>query len=81
MHLEIWDETKAYDRLGIDEDKLQILESEIPKYTIPVRPGRNLAVIVEVAAMNFRLKRMGINAAQEFSNKLMDVIEDYDKDE
>ncbi|EZH66429.1 MULTISPECIES: HPr(Ser) kinase/phosphatase [Geomicrobium] len=81
VHLELWDEKKAYDRLGIDEEKLQILESEIPKYTIPVRPGRNLAVIVEVAAMNFRLKRMGINAAQEFSNKLMDVIEDYDKEE
>ncbi|MBB6450347.1 HPr kinase/phosphorylase [Geomicrobium halophilum] len=81
VHLELWDEEKAYDRLGIDEDKMSIIETDIPKYTIPVRPGRNLAVIVEVAAMNFRLKRMGINAAQEFSDKLMDVIEDYDRDE
>ncbi|SDI44523.1 HPr(Ser) kinase/phosphatase [Natribacillus halophilus] len=81
VHLELWDEDKAYDRLGVDEDTMRIIETDIPKYTIPVRPGRNLAVIVEVAAMNFRLKRMGINAAQEFSDKLMDVIEDYDRDE
>ncbi|QQK81553.1 HPr kinase/phosphorylase [Salicibibacter cibi] len=81
VHLELWDEDKAYDRLGIDEDTMRIIETDIPKYTIPVRPGRNLAVIVEVAAMNFRLKRMGINAAQEFSDKLMGVIEDYDRDE
>lgn len=81
IHLEQWDEKKAYDRLGIEEETIRILDTDIPKYTIPVRPGRNLAVIVEVAAMNFRLKRMGINTAQEFSERLTHVIEDGDWEE
>ncbi|MDQ0298288.1 HPr kinase/phosphorylase [Salibacterium salarium] len=81
IHLELWDENKAYDRLGLEEAKLQIIDTEIPKYTIPVRPGRNLAVIVEVAAMNFRLKRMGINTAKQFSDRLTDVIEEGDRDD
>ncbi|SDH20660.1 Hpr(Ser) kinase/phosphatase [Alteribacillus persepolensis] len=81
IHLELWDENKAYDRLGIEEATMKIIDTEIPKYTIPVRPGRNLAVIVEVAAMNFRLKRMGINTAQQFSDKLTDVIEEGDREE
>lgn len=57
IHLENWDQNKRYDRLGLDEDKMKIFDVEIPKLTIPVRPGRNLAVIIEVAAMNFRLKK------------------------
>jgi HPr kinase/phosphorylase len=81
MHLETWDPKKIYDRLGLEEEKLQIIDTDITKLTIPVRPGRNLAVIVEVAAMNFRLKRMGMNAAQQFSDRLTDVIEDIDHDE
>ncbi|WP_240374427.1 HPr(Ser) kinase/phosphatase [Bacillus piscicola] len=81
IHLELWDEKKAYDRLGIEEASISILDTDIPKYTIPVRPGRNLAVLVEVAAMNFRLKRMGINAAQEFSERLTDVIEEGDRED
>ncbi|WP_018921938.1 HPr(Ser) kinase/phosphatase [Salsuginibacillus kocurii] len=81
IHLELWDDDKAYDRLGIDEETVPVLDTEIPKYTIPVRPGRNLAVIVEVAAMNFRLKRMGINAAEEFSERLTGVIEESDREE
>lgn len=76
MDLELWDQNKQYDRLGLDEEKMKIIEMELPKLTIPVRPGRNLAVIIEVAAMNFRLKRMGVNAAEQFSNRLADVIED-----
>ncbi|MFD1020363.1 HPr(Ser) kinase/phosphatase [Thalassobacillus hwangdonensis] len=75
MNLEIWDQKKQYDRLGLDEDTMKIMDVEIPKATIPVRPGRNLAVIIEVAAMNFRLKRMGVNAAEEFSDRLTSVIE------
>ncbi|MFG6114643.1 HPr(Ser) kinase/phosphatase [Halobacillus sp. MO56] len=78
MNLEIWDPKKQYDRLGLDEEKMKIMDVEIPKATIPVRPGRNLAVIIEVAAMNFRLKRMGVNAAEEFSQRLTNVI-DRDK--
>lgn len=81
VHLESWDPNKTYDRLGLDENKMKIIDTEIDKLTIPVRPGRNLAVIVEVAAMNFRLKRMGLNAAQQFSDRLLDVIDDGDHDE
>lgn len=81
IHLELWDQKKAYDRLGLDEDKMEIFDTYIPRITVPVRPGRNLAVIVEVAAMNFRLKRMGINAAQQFSDRLSDVIEEGDREE
>ncbi|PLS06984.1 HPr(Ser) kinase/phosphatase [Neobacillus cucumis] len=78
MNLEIWDAKKQYDRLGLDEEKIKIIDTEVPKLTVPVRPGRNLAVIIEVAAMNFRLKRMGVNAAQQFTDRLADVIEEGD---
>lgn len=76
ISLELWDQTKQYDRLGLDEEKSKIIDTEVTKITIPVRPGRNLAIILEVAAMNFRLKRMGMNAAEEFTHRLNDVIED-----
>ncbi|ATH93405.1 HPr(Ser) kinase/phosphatase [Bacillus glycinifermentans] len=81
MSLELWEQGKQYDRLGLDEEKMRIIDTDIPKLTIPVRPGRNLAVIIEVAAMNFRLKRMGLNAAEQFTNKLADVIEDGELEE
>lgn len=74
IDLELWDPEKQYDRLGLEEDKMKIIDTELTKLTIPVRPGRNLAVIIEVAAMNFRLKRMGVNAAEEFSKRLDAVI-------
>ena len=76
VFLEIWDAKRQYDRLGLDEEKMKIIDTEVQKLTIPVRPGRNLAIIIEVAAMNFRLKRMGVNAAQQFTDRLSDVIED-----
>ncbi|WP_088104246.1 HPr(Ser) kinase/phosphatase [Halalkalibacter urbisdiaboli] len=81
IHLELWDQKKAYDRLGLEEEKMKIIDAEITKLTVPVRPGRNLAVIIEVAAMNFRLKRLGYNAAQEFSERLTEVIGEADTDE
>lgn len=81
IDLEIWDKNKTYDRLGLDEEKMKIIDTDITKLTVPVRPGRNLAVIIEVAAMNFRLKRMGMNAAEQFTNRLADVIEDGDVDD
>jgi len=81
INLEIWDAAKQYDRLGLDEEKMKIIDTEITKITVPVRPGRNLAVIIEVAAMNYRLKRMGVNAAQQFTERLSDVIEDGDHEE
>ncbi|WP_066175488.1 HPr(Ser) kinase/phosphatase [Bacillus marinisedimentorum] len=81
MNLELWDQNKQYDRLGLEEDKMKIIDTEITKMTVPVRPGRNLAVIIEVAAMNFRLKQMGMNAAEEFSARLTDAINDRDQDD
>nr|WP_156581628.1 HPr(Ser) kinase/phosphatase [Bacillus subtilis] len=81
MNLELWEQGKQYDRLGLEEETMKIIDTEITKLTIPVRPGRNLAVIIEVAAMNFRLKRMGLNAAEQFTNKLADVIEDGEQEE
>lgn len=81
MDLEIWDSKKQYDRLGLDEEKMKIIDTEVTRLTVPVRPGRNLAVIIEVAAMNFRLKKMGVNAAEQFTNRLSDVIEDGDHED
>ncbi|WP_199621581.1 HPr(Ser) kinase/phosphatase [Paenibacillus alkalitolerans] len=77
--LETWQQDKQYDRLGIDEETTRIIDTDLPLVTIPVRPGRNLAVIIEVAAMNYRLKRMGYNAALQFTNRLTETIDhDYD---
>ncbi|MCR8844876.1 HPr(Ser) kinase/phosphatase [Paenibacillus sp. SC116] len=79
IRLETWQQDKQYDRLGLDEETTRILDTDVPLVTIPVRPGRNLAVIIEVAAMNYRLKRMGYNAALQFTNKLTEQInEDSD---
>ncbi|WP_026694481.1 HPr(Ser) kinase/phosphatase [Peribacillus kribbensis] len=78
INLETWEKTKQYDRLGLDEEKIRILDTNITKLIVPVRPGRNLAVIIEVAAMNFRLKKMGYNAAQSFTSKLAEVIMEGD---
>ncbi|AVX19724.1 MULTISPECIES: HPr(Ser) kinase/phosphatase [Carboxydocella] len=70
IRLEEWQEGKYYDRLGLDEEKVKLLGNEIPGITIPVRPGRNIASIIEVAAMNFRLKLLGHNAALELTRRL-----------
>ena len=70
VQFEQWDETKFYDRLGIEDHHIDIMGVEIPCVTIPVRPGRNLAVIIEVAAMNNRHKKMGYNAAVEFTKQI-----------
>lgn len=80
IQLELWDDQKQYERLGIEEDSMTIMDVTLPKATIPVRPGRNLAVIIEVAAMNFRLKRMGVNAAEDFSEQLTTMIQHKDED-
>lgn len=65
IHLEFWDDEKEYDRLGLYQETTTILGEQLPRLTIPVRPGRNLAIVIESAASNFRLKNMGYNAAQE----------------
>ena len=74
INMEIWDATKVYDQMGIDSEYTEILGIRVPVMTIPVKPGRNLAVIIEVAAMNNRQKKMGYNAAQELLSSLgMDI--------
>lgn len=70
INLEIWDNKKVYDRMGIDSEYTEILGIKVPVLTIPVKPGRNLAIIIEVAAMNNRQKKMGYNAAQELLQSL-----------
>lgn len=70
IQLEQWDQQKIYDRMGIDSEYTEILGNNVPTVTIPVKPGRNLAIIIEVAAMNNRQKEMGYNSAQELLNKL-----------
>ncbi len=81
VELENWDPDKFYDRLGLDEEKMKIIDTEVTKLTIPVQPGRNVSVIIEVAAMNYRLKKMGVNAAEEFARRLDDMLvvnDDFD---
>ena len=65
-----WDTREVYDRLGLDDHFYELLGVKVPLNTIPVTPGRNLAVILEVAAMNNRQRRMGYNAAQEFTAQI-----------
>ena len=70
VHLEQWREDKFYDRFGLDEETVNILGIAVPTTTIPVRPGRNLATIIEVATMNNRHKKYGFNAAQQLADEL-----------
>lgn len=70
VKLERWDENKQYDRLGDEANYYKLLETELPMYVIPVKPGRNLSVILEVVARNFRLKSMGLNALDELQNRI-----------
>lgn len=76
INLEQWDSAKVYDRMGFDNEYMKILGVEVPTLTIPVKPGRNLAVIIEVAAMNNRQKKMGYNAARELLKNLGMAVED-----
>lgn len=75
INLEPWVQGKMYDRLGLDEQKVDILGISIPSITIPVRPGRNLAIILEIAAMNNRQKKMGYNTAEEFNKRLLSQMQ------
>lgn len=70
IELELWDKSKEYDRIGLDEDHIELLGKKVPKLLIPVRPGRNLAMIIEVATRNTRQKKLGYNAAEELDNKI-----------
>ena len=71
VQFEPWEKGKLYERLGMDEEYVEILGIKIPTLTVPVKPGRNLAVILEIAAMNNRQKRMGYNTAEEFNKQML----------
>jgi HPr kinase/phosphorylase len=73
--LETWDSAKSYDRLGLEDQTMVFLGVSIPKLEIPVKPGRNIPIIIETAAMNERLKSMGYNAAKEFNRNILKWIE------
>ena len=75
VSLEQWNDETMYDRLGLEELYTVILDVKVPSLTVPVKPGRNLAIIVEVAAMNNRHKKMGYNAAQAFTQQINEHFE------
>ena len=74
IHLEHWKEKKAYDRLGLSDDFTTIMDVRVPQIVLPVRPGRNLAIVIEVAARNFTLKRTGYSAAKELDRRLNEMM-------
>ena len=74
INLENWQQGKMYDRLGLESTTMDILGIDIPSIVLPVCPGRNLSVVIEVAAMNNRQKRMGYNTAEEFNKRLMESM-------
>jgi HPr kinase/phosphorylase len=75
VNMELWDNKKQYDRLGINDEYTEILGLQISSLTVPVRPGRNLAIIIEVAAMNHRQRKMGYNAAKVLNQRVMREME------
>lgn len=79
IRLQNWDPKANYDRLGFEEDTREIFEVQVPQVTVPVKVGRNLAIIIEVAAMNFRAKKMGYDASEKFENNLTELISDNSK--
>ena len=70
IKLEEWDKEKEYDRLGLEEEYIEFLGNKVVCHSLPIRPGRNLAIIVETAAVNHRQKKMGYNAAQELYRRV-----------
>ena len=74
INLENWNESKHYDRLGLESETTSMLDVKVPSLTIPVKPGRNLAIILEVACMNNKQKRMGYNAAEHLNERLMNQM-------
>ena len=74
VSFETWNDSAMYDRFGLETETIDIMGVTLSKYTIPVSPGRNLAVILEIAAMNQRQKKMGYNTAEEFNQKLLDSM-------
>lgn len=81
VNLELWAKEKKYERLGSDETLETILDVSVPKITVPVKTGRNLAIIVEMAAMNYRAKSMGYNASETFERNLENLIKENTRKE
>ena len=79
--LEEWDNTKEYDRLGFLDERYAILEIDVPFVTIPVRPGRNIPIIVETAALNHRLKKLDIHSARELDENIRDLLKSSQRHE
>ena len=78
INLEVWQQGKNYERLGLDKEVTDILGIKVPSLTVPVKPGRNLAVIIEIAAMNHRQQNMGYNAAEVLSERLTRQMQGLD---
>ena len=74
IELELWNENTQYDRTGTEGRSERILDVEVPTTRVPVSPGRNLSVVEEVAARNFRLRRLGYNASEELNWKTRDAM-------
>lgn len=75
VKLELWDQKKQYDRLGLTNEYIDILGINVVSHSIPIRPGRNLAIICETAAINFRQKKMGYNAAEALNERVMNNLQ------
>lgn len=76
-----WDETAAYDRIGLDEDWVSILDLEVPQVTVPIYPGKNITVIAETIALNYQLKIQGYHTAQEFNRRLVERMKNKIQDD
>ena len=76
-----WDETAAYDRIGLDEDWISILDLEVPQVTVPIYPGKNITVIAETIALNYQLKIQGYHTAQEFNRRLVERMKNKVRDD
>ncbi len=74
IYLEVWNSKKEYERLGIDEEYLEILDVQVPRVLLPVRPGRNIPILIETAAINYRSQKLGYHAARELSKKVSQKV-------
>ena len=75
VQLEEWDNSKEYDRIGMEDNTTEILGVNVPCLQVPVKPGRNVPIIIETGAMNERLKKLGYHSAKEFNRSIMNWLE------
>ncbi len=74
VRLEEWDDTHFYDRIGLEEKQLELLGMQVPFHVLPVKPGRDVVLLLETLVLNYRLKKMGYHSAKEFNVKLLESI-------